>query len=43
MQEKEVEHNDNNRAEKWMTEAVKSMKAASPTSLKICLRSVRTH
>ncbi|XP_022762451.1 probable 3-hydroxyisobutyryl-CoA hydrolase 3 [Durio zibethinus] len=35
--EKEIEHN----AGKWMMEAVKSMKAASPTSLKIFLRSIR--
>ncbi|XVE66377.1 hypothetical protein DITRI_Ditri08aG0075700 [Diplodiscus trichospermus] len=36
--EKEMMKND---GEKWMIEAIKSMKAASPTSLKICLRSIR--
>ncbi|OMO62404.1 hypothetical protein COLO4_33090 [Corchorus olitorius] len=35
LKEKEMEH----KAEKWMIEAVKSMKAASPSSLKIFLRS----
>ncbi|XVE92945.1 hypothetical protein REPUB_Repub01dG0147700 [Reevesia pubescens] len=35
--EKEIEHT----AEKWMVEAVKYMKAASPISLKIFLRSIR--
>ena len=29
-----------NRAEKWILEAIKSMKAASPISLKISLKSV---
>ena len=37
MQEEIIEYD----GEKWMIEAMKSMKAASPTSLKICLRSVR--
>ncbi|OMO78089.1 hypothetical protein CCACVL1_14657 [Corchorus capsularis] len=37
LKEKEME----NKAEKWMIEAVKSMKAASPSSLKIFLRSIR--
>ncbi|XVF67021.1 hypothetical protein PTKIN_Ptkin10aG0087300 [Pterospermum kingtungense] len=37
-QEKEIIEHDGVR---WMSEAMKSMKAASPTSLKICLRSIK--
>lgn len=36
MQEKEMKY----KAEKWIIKAIKSMEAASPTSLKIFLRSV---